>query len=74
MSAFGHSDVELHSAISNEIRSQRSMAMHAHAYELSRDVPRHRAFIAAVAHKCSTQFLTGAPMPLCSYIAQISTF
>ena len=60
----------LHRAIFNEVRSYRCLAIHARACGLSREDQRCRALLGAAEHKVSLQFLTGTPMPRCSYTAQ----
>ena len=59
-----------HRAIFNEIRSYRSMEIHARACELSRGDPRRRVFVGAAEEKVSLEFFTGTPIPRCSYTAQ----
>ena len=69
-SAFRHKAVKLHRSILNEIRSYRSLEIHARACKLSRDDPRRRAFLGAAEDKAFLQFFTGAPMQRFSYTAQ----
>ena len=67
--AFGHKAVELHRAIFSEVRPYRSLETYARACRLSRDELRRRALIGAAENKALLQFVTGTPMPHCSYTA-----